>query len=1004
MEDGQERLLATNSGQRSQLPTDALILQILEQLKQQQLVTNQLLHQQYESQEQQRAFIRQQGDALRNIQVPTNPETILDSLAANVKEFRYDVESNITFAAWFTRYEDLFASDATRLDDPAKVRLLIRKLGLAEHERYLSFILPKTPKDFTFDETVTKLTGLFGTCESLVSRRYRCLQVTKGPTEDFVTYSCRVNKSCVEFELGKLSEEEFKSLIYVCGLKSEADAEIRTRLLTKIEDRTSVTLEHLSSECKRLMNLRHDTAMIENTANAVNVIKKQQPFRKRQQYSGERTPKSEVNRNASHSRDKREPASPCWNCGMMHYARDCSFKKHRCSECNRFGHKEGYCSTSHKSRRRQFRRKSNSITVSTKIVSASVNTVQHRRKFLSVQLNGVPVRLQFDTASDISIVSAETWCRLGKPATRPPSVQARAASGDPLSLISEFDCSINVNGIVQTGTVFVVAQNLHIMGLDLIEAFQLDSVPMKAFCQQIDSSTVVDKLKADFPEVFSTTLRKCSKATVKLELKPGQKPVFRPKCQVAYATYRAVDDELDRLERMKIITPVDYSEWAAPIVVVRKANGNIRICGDYSTGLNDALQPHQYPLPLPQDIFVKLANCKLFSIIDMSESYLQVGVDDATSMLLSINTHRGIYKVNRLAPGVKAAPGAFQQLVDTMLAGLKHTCGYIDDIVVGGENEEEHWHNLKALFQRLKEFGFTIRLEKCSFQRQQIKYLGHLLDHHGIRPDPAKIEAIKLMPAPTTVSEVRSFLGAINFYDATSVGLGATISHRFPDGSLKVIQHASRALAPAERNYSQPDREGLAIIFAVTKFHRVIFGRKFRLQTDHAPLLRIFGSKKGIPVYTANRLQRWALTFLMYDFVIEYVSTDKFGHADILSRLINHHARPEEDYVIAAVTLENDINSVAFDSFTILPLNFKEVLQSTRTDPILSKVYKFVQEGWPKFLSSSADRELAKFFHQRESLTTVQGCILYGERLQLRCNYGNDVSPSFIKVILDSSG
>ncbi|XP_053686157.1 uncharacterized protein K02A2.6-like [Sabethes cyaneus] len=332
-------------------------------------------------------------------------------------------------------------------------------------------------------------------------------------------------------------------------------------------------------------------------------------------------------------------------------------------------------------------------------------------------------------------------------------------------LISEFDCSINVNGIVQTGTVFVVAQNLHIMGLDLIETFQLDSVPMKAFCQQIDSSTVVDKVKADFPEVFSTTLGKCSKATVKLELKPGQKAVFRPKRPVAYATYRAVDDELDRLERMKIITPVDYSEWAAPIVVVRRANGNIRICGDYSTGLNDALQPHQYPLPLPQDIFVKLANCKLFSIIDMSESYLQVGVDDATR--------------------------------------LKHTCGYIDDIVVGGENEEEHWHNFKALFQRLKEVGFTIRLEKCSFQRQQIKYFGHLLDHHGIRPDPVKLEAIKFMPAPTTVSEMEIIVSA----DASSVGLGATISHRFPDGSLKVIQHASRALAPAERNCSQPDRE-----------------------------------------------------------------------------------------------------------------------------------------------------------------------------------------------------
>ncbi|XP_055623123.1 uncharacterized protein K02A2.6-like [Toxorhynchites rutilus septentrionalis] len=103
--------------------------------------------------------------------------------------------------------------------------------------------------------------------------------------------------------------------------------------------------------------------------------------------------------------------------------------------------------------------------------------------------------------------------------------------------------------------------------------------------------------------------------------------------------YQAVDEELDRHERLKIIKPIDYSEWAAPIVVVRKANGNIRICGDYSTGLNNALQPHQYPLPLPQDIFIKLAHCKIFSIIDMSESYLQVGVDESSSMLLTINTH-----------------------------------------------------------------------------------------------------------------------------------------------------------------------------------------------------------------------------------------------------------------------------------------------------------------------------------------------------------------------------
>ncbi|XP_062703115.1 uncharacterized protein K02A2.6-like [Aedes albopictus] len=376
-----------------------------------------------------------------------------------------------------------------------------------------------------------------------------------------------------------------------------------------------------------------------------------------------------------------------------------------------------------------------------------------------------------------------------------------------------------------------------------------------------------------------------------------------------------------------------------------------------------------------------------------------------------------------------------------MLAGLEHTCGYLDDVIVGGKDEEEHWRNLVALFRRLQEFGFTVRLEKCSFGQAQIKYLGHLTDQHGVRPDPAKVEAIRQMPAPVDVSGVRAFLGAVNFYgkfvpnmrairypldqllkagakfewtaecqaafdkfkeiltsdlllthynpaleiivaaDASSIGLGATISHRFPDGSIKVVQHASRALTAAERNYSQIDREGLAIIFAVTKFHRMVFGRKFRLQTDHAPLLRIFGAKKGISVYTANRLQRWALMLLMYDFTIEYVATEKLGQVDVLSRLINQHAKPDEDYVIAAVSLEDDVRSVAFSSFNVLPLNFSDVQQSTKKDPVLSKALKCIQEGWHEAPVATADRELHKLYHHQDSLTSVQDCIIFGERL-----------------------
>ncbi|XP_040172539.1 uncharacterized protein K02A2.6-like [Anopheles arabiensis] len=501
----------------------------------------------------------------------------------------------------------------------------------------------------------------------------------------------------------------------------------------------------------------------------------------------------------------------------------------------------------------------------------------------------------------------------------------------------------------------------------------------------------------------------------------------------------AVNAELDRLERLNIITPVQHSEWAAPIVVVRKSNGQLRICGDYSTGLNASLHPHDYPLPPPQDIYTKLSNSTIFSQIDLSDAFLQVPIAEQSRRLLTINTHKGLYLYNRLPPGIKVAPGAFQQLMDQMLAGMERVTSYMDDVIVGGRTQREHDDVLNETLRRIQEYGFTIRPEKCSFNKRQVRYLGHILDNHGIRPDPAKIAAIKDLSAPTDVSGVRSFLGAVNYYgrfipnmrklrypldnllkegssfkwspecqkafeqfksilsselllthydprreivvsaDASSVGLGATIGHKFPDGTFKVVQHASRALTKAKKNYSQIDREGLAIIFAVTKFHNFIFGRHFTLQTDHKPLLRIFGSKKGIPVYTANRLQRFALTLQLYDFDINYVSTDNFGNADILSRLIRNHEKLEEDYVIASIGLEEDIRSVVVNSLSSVALNATDVATATKSDPIMSKVIQFVRQDWPR--NSTFSGELACFYARKEALSEMGGCLLFGERV-----------------------
>ncbi|XP_055605784.1 uncharacterized protein K02A2.6-like [Uranotaenia lowii] len=503
-----------------------------------------------------------------------------------------------------------------------------------------------------------------------------------------------------------------------------------------------------------------------------------------------------------------------------------------------------------------------------------------------------------------------------------------------------------------------------------MDKFGLWDVPFSSFCKlvgQAANTEQIDELKSKFPNVFIDRMGLCTKTEVQFTLKSDVRPVFRPKRPVSYSMESVVADELKRLEGKGIISPVSYADWAAPIVVVRKPDRSVRICADFSTGLNDALESNNYPLPLPEDIFNRMAGCTMFSHIDLSDAYLQVPVAEESKKLVTINTHLGLYQYNRLPPGIKSGPGAFQQIMDAMLTGISCTTPFIDDILVGGRTPEEHKRNLHLTLQRMEEYGFTVKIQKCRFFMRQVKYLGQLLDSQGIRPDPDKVKAIVNMPPPHDVSSLRSYLGAVNYYgkyiremrnlrqpldallkenstfqwtqacqlsfdrfkeilqsplmlthynprfpivvsaDASNVGIGARIAHRFPDGLEKAVYHAFRSLTPAESRYSQIEKEALGLIFAVTKFHRMIYGRQFVLQTDHKPLLAIFGFKRGITPYTANRLQRWALTMLLYEFRIEYISTDHFGHADILSRLINSHIKPDEDYVIASIEIEKVI-------------------------------------------------------------------------------------------------
>ena len=198
----------------------------------------------------------------------------------------------------------------------------------------------------------------------------------------------------------------------------------------------------------------------------------------------------------------------------------------------------------------------------------------------------------------------------------------------------------------------------------------------------------------------------------------------------------------------------------------KKKSKEIWVCADFSTGLNPALKDYHSPLPSPEEVFNKLNGGKVFSKIDLNEAYLQIPGEENSSKLLSINTHRGLYKFDRLVFWINVAPATFQQVMDTRLGGFDFTFAYLDDIVISSKTKELHREHLNKVFVQIREFGFKVKEAKCDFCMNKIKYLGHIIDKDGRRPDPERATDIKHMPYPDNVTTLQSFLGLANYYQS----------------------------------------------------------------------------------------------------------------------------------------------------------------------------------------------------------------------------------------------
>lgn len=541
------------------------------------------------------------------------------------------------------------------------------------------------------------------------------------------------------------------------------------------------------------------------------------------------------------------------------------------------------------------------------------------------------------------------------------------------------------------------------------------------------TSIIVDQLKSEFSEVFKSELGTYTGTKVHLEVNADTRPIFCKPRPIPFAWKDKVEAQLNNLVKLGMLEPVENSDWGTPLVPILKPNGDIRICGDYKVTINKHLVDYKYPLPRIEEIFASLQGGELFSKLDLASAYNQLVLDESSQDLCTWSTHLGVFRMKRLPFGIKTAGAIFQKNIETLLKDIPNCINFMDDIVVTGKDYNSHIKILKIVLNRLQSHGLRLNADKCKFFQDKITYLGFNIDKNGLSKNKAHVESVLNAPIPKDVSETRAFIGMCNFYstfipdftnkinplyellrkdaefswnkrcqdsyelikkevasdrvlvhfdpnkpiilttDAANSAVAGILSHEFSDGSRRPIAFISRALTKAERNYSTIQKEALAIIFSVIKLRQYLLGINFVIETDHKPLLSIFGEDKGLPLMAAARMQRWALILSGFTFKIKYVK-GILNIADTLSRMPQNEPieTPEE---------ANYINFIkSNDHFRI---NYKNIAIATRNDPILSKLFDAIQSGNVQNLHGSS----YKPFHSRSSELSVEhGCILWGYR------------------------